>query len=746
MKDNSVLEKICNFRDRLDDILKKNASDIALKDNIVNILEDNKIETIKIIKDDYEKKVDKDRLLKIGIVGPVKAGKSSLLNSLFFNGKDYLPKAATPMTAALTEMTYGEECEVNIEFFTDNDVEQLKKMSEIYERKFSDLAEQFFNSAREDWLNFNQPEKPSLEQENKWRNQAKDQAKSELESETHLSGSYEQYQSIINSKTKRKTGIETIKLNSIDDLNGKLEAYVGSSGCYTPFTSRVSLQLPVEELKNVIVIDTPGFNDPVPSRNDRAISSLGESDVVFILSPSGHFLSNTDKNIISKITKKEGIHELFIVPSQIDTQLFNMELKQPSGGDLLKTVEIIREKLTDSVERNLQNINDDGVFDELIKHTKRRMYPTSGICEAMAVTFENKDKWNSEKEVVWANLKRNFPDYFSDNDIETSKASLHQLGNINPIKEKIEDVKERKNEIFNEELEKFEQKYVERINAVKESIKEFIENCKKEIEAGNISRKEKELNETRNVYEKMLPELNESFENALEDWYADVKTEVSDVLQNVYSEADKGIEQAEGFDFLPKCRGTGFFGLRKEYYTEKITTANLSKIKKSIKGFINYFNKSIPDYLEAEINSLIKRVVKDVQPIWNEYMVLGNLSAAEFRNKVRSTLRAFTLISEDVSYKGNGFYFESTSNILEGNEAEECLDKATEYIQDLEYELKQTVSSALKEIKSKCLKNDFGKTIIEHYLKQLEKEKAELEKPKLALENYKRLIKDIEEL
>ena len=42
--------------------------------------------------------------------------------------------------------------------------------------------------------------------------------------------------------------------------------------------------------------------------------------------------------------------------------------------------------------------------------------------------------------------------------------------------------------------------------------------------------------------------------------------------------------------------------------------------------------------------------------------------------------------------------------------------------------------------------NDFGKTILEHYINQLEKEKAELEKPKLAMENYKQLIKEIEEL
>ena len=45
------------------------------------------------------------RKLSIGIVGAVKAGKSSFLNACIFDGEDYLPKAATPMTAALTGIT-----------------------------------------------------------------------------------------------------------------------------------------------------------------------------------------------------------------------------------------------------------------------------------------------------------------------------------------------------------------------------------------------------------------------------------------------------------------------------------------------------------------------------------------------------------------------------------------------------------------------------------------------------------------
>src|SRR5699024_7593666 len=59
-----------------------------------------------------------NRKLNIGVVGQVKAGKSSFLNTLLFNGQEILPKAATPKTATLTKMEYAEENVILIEYYS----------------------------------------------------------------------------------------------------------------------------------------------------------------------------------------------------------------------------------------------------------------------------------------------------------------------------------------------------------------------------------------------------------------------------------------------------------------------------------------------------------------------------------------------------------------------------------------------------------------------------------------------------
>lgn len=74
--------------------------------------------------------------LRVGIIGRVKAGKSSLLNALLFDGKDVLPKAATPMTASLTVLGYAAEPYAEVEFFEEKDIENMRQRAQDYDHEF----------------------------------------------------------------------------------------------------------------------------------------------------------------------------------------------------------------------------------------------------------------------------------------------------------------------------------------------------------------------------------------------------------------------------------------------------------------------------------------------------------------------------------------------------------------------------------------------------------------------------------
>ena len=51
-----------------------------------------------------------------------------------------------------------------------------------------------------------------------------------------------------------------------------------------PYTKAVQISLNNPNLKDLEVIDTPGVNDPIASREERTKALLKDCDVVFIIS------------------------------------------------------------------------------------------------------------------------------------------------------------------------------------------------------------------------------------------------------------------------------------------------------------------------------------------------------------------------------------------------------------------------------------------------------------------------------
>ncbi|EMH00063.1 hypothetical protein HMPREF1404_00557 [Helicobacter pylori GAM210Bi] len=158
-----------------------------------------------------------DRDLRVGIIGRVKAGKSSLLNALIFEGVEVLPKAATPMTASLTILKYAKTLSAEVEFYSPKDIAELKNEHERYVREFSRIVgeevkkqkekQSLANRAKERLKNFGNkmlgrnknPEaapKENILSDEEIEKRAERIAKNELEKDTRLVSSHDQYEKI----------------------------------------------------------------------------------------------------------------------------------------------------------------------------------------------------------------------------------------------------------------------------------------------------------------------------------------------------------------------------------------------------------------------------------------------------------------------------------------------------------------------------------------------------------------------
>lgn len=244
---------------------KNKLKSLALKANDFGWIDENRCKEL-------IDKLEKD-ILTIGVIGQMKCGKSTFLNSFVFEDT-VLPAATTPMTAALSVITYGEQKKVVAEFYTNDEWEEQKAQAT---RSLDDVAGDTMA-------------------------ESKIKAAKELVSKaSRLGSNLGDYLG----KTKE------------DSFENVIE-YVGADGKYVSITKSVKIYYPKEYLKGVEIVDTPGFNDPIVSREERTKEFLKKADVVLMMLYAGRPFDATDRDIIFKNVSQCGIGKVLIGINKYD--------------------------------------------------------------------------------------------------------------------------------------------------------------------------------------------------------------------------------------------------------------------------------------------------------------------------------------------------------------------------------------------------------------------------------------------
>lgn len=220
------------------------------------------------------------QLLSIGIMGQVKAGKSSFLNALLFGGKPILPEAATPKTANLTKISYGEKYTLTVEYYSEEEWNELCRQANSPDQSVSAIVARELVAMSE--------------------RLSKDE--------------------IIRCLAQERDTFESINL---DGLQGLLNAYTGNDGNYTALVKSTGITLPDTDLKGFEVVDTPGMNDPVQSRTQQTREYMSNCDVVFFLSRCSQFLDKSDYDLLSNQLPNKGVKRLVLVGGQYDSAILD---------------------------------------------------------------------------------------------------------------------------------------------------------------------------------------------------------------------------------------------------------------------------------------------------------------------------------------------------------------------------------------------------------------------------------------
>lgn len=247
--------------------------------------------------------------LSIGIMGQVKAGKSSFLNALLFDGKPILPEAATPKTANLTRISYGEHPQLTVHYYNP-----------------------------EEWANFTRDAASEIDG-------VRARIARDLLEMVRLHGV-----DAVETISRRQ---EEFSAASLDELMGRLNDYVGENGRYTALVKFTEILLPLPELVGFEIIDTPGMNDPVPSRTQKTRDYMAKCDVVFFLSRCSQFLDQSDADLLAQQLPAKGVKRMVLVAGQLDGVIADDGFNRAS---LVETEGNVRNRLIRRAEGEIERL------------------------------------------------------------------------------------------------------------------------------------------------------------------------------------------------------------------------------------------------------------------------------------------------------------------------------------------------------------------------------------------------------
>ncbi|WP_026522315.1 dynamin family protein [Butyrivibrio sp. VCB2001] len=548
----------------------------------------------------------KGRLLKIGIVGEVKAGKSSFLNALLFDGEDILPKASTPMTAALTKITYSETQSAKIVFYSENEWEKIKMLSHEYDESFEAMYVDYCKKHEEQQARLQMNSMENVGFYNYQPPKTKEEMKISFDKRIPLK--QKACKELVVMAESKKIGINELlgkePTIEIRNMQQELQDYIGVDGKYTPIVKHVELEMNNEVLKDIEIVDTPGLNDPIVSRSEKTKTFLRDCDVVFLLSYCGEFLTQDDISFMCETLPNEGVENIIIVGSKFDSGILDDNKSTDYRMAAKSSARIYREQ----AENNINRCINGGYRNETVIKIKESLPPcfVSSVLFSCAVKKKTKQGYSELEAHIVNRLREQFSDFVDD------ESTLLSLSGILEIKQnKLKRIKDDKQAII-------EQKNANIVANGKNALLKILEDIniqalqnQEDLRNYDKDQLEKKLKALQTKLNTMRREIKNIFERSAVD--------AEKFLTGLKVSIEKEIDNYIGFDVETKVHteeGTysyGFLGVMKGRYTQEITTyhANISDVITNLRQYISRCKELSNSEFEKIINiNTLKEEVK----------------------------------------------------------------------------------------------------------------------------------------
>lgn len=718
-----------NKLNELEDII--NTSEL-LREKATVLRKEWAIKSLKDFQSEQDELEKENRLLRIGILGKVKAGKSSFLNALLFNGESILPEAATPMTAALSVLEYAKTPSLSVEFYSQEDLSEIKEKAKQYEKMLKEQEKQEFERLKE--LELKKVQNKAQIDEAKLRANAQILATKKLKQELEeLCACYEQ-NARIETSALNLSELEKHKefQGSLSEIQAKLKDYVGSEGKFMPFTKSITLRLDNEFLKDVQIIDTPGLNDPVPSRSVRTIEFLDKCDGVIVLLQASQLLSQSDTLLLDRLTNKGSTARLFFVASKADDALMGDEYKGDLNSSFIKLENALNSQLESVLKAQLNTQKD-----ILQRALREQIIISSCISLCICSNLAKNKELSSNQKTIFDNLKEQFADDFKGADCSQN---LQKLANMPKIRVVFENLRQEKEQIFAQRLKEDLGVKNANLGHYKEALLRVVSEQKELLQNADMQQLKEQANNLKTAKEKGEFALDEAWEMLS----LDITKKIREILQlkkeQFFTSIQGKAEKAQGTE--TESWETGWW-LWKKQHSRTFTTVKAGIVRAAI--------IEVCDDLE----DLLNRESKNLIMSWRKECVEGLLQA--LRSKVDdefiddiALLKAIkeSLMMIDypqIAYSKIPDKIKGASGTLKDREADEFIEVVSNFVSNFQSQVRRDINAFADELEDTFNGVKIGESVFKKLISELTRLESDLKNKAARLDEYKNLERKLQD-
>lgn len=278
---------------------------------------------------------------RVAIVGRFKAGKSFFVNELL--GRKLAGEETNPETAAVTTFRHGDVVQARLHFLP---AEQWQALKKLHQENPKDPDVQRVAN----WFKF-----PTRKTDDDAKEHYDDAKLLELERQYIVpAGRYVDL--ALDNPDDKKAGQEFRKA---------LKQFTTGTRPHHCLVERIEISAPSDLLEQgVLLIDTPGLDDPERFRVNLTQDVVKDVDAVLFLTKSGASYGQTEKDFVLSLLRRGSIKQLVFVVTQVD-HTYSQHVEQAEGDDepvepIARRIEQERRRLRKQIDDTLTELAEGG--------------------------------------------------------------------------------------------------------------------------------------------------------------------------------------------------------------------------------------------------------------------------------------------------------------------------------------------------------------------------------------------------